>query len=306
MALGYKNGNEFRKEVLLADLSGKIISNQRFKNLDSLFQDCQGHLFAFCADSALELKLTQKQVSVRNGYQRSFIVNFIAPVCGISDSMIFLKKSSANHQYDNYYAVSDSQNVMLIYSTGGLMKERQVNNLRNNWKTMAQIPVTAGNHDFLVPVGGMALQQFLRSYEGIHKGTFSLHHQFATEFRSVLTKMIPYGNNQLIFDREAATIFWLDKKGEVIKEVGMITKLKGIFYQDAHLDTGTGRIYLEYPQGTFTHFIEINPETGQEVRRFMVTEFKHIERCEFLDDRLYFLYQPDSGKRMKKVITIRI
>ncbi|MFA5816092.1 MAG: carboxypeptidase-like regulatory domain-containing protein [Bacteroidales bacterium] len=49
VALGYKNGNEFRKEVLLADLSGKMISNHSYKNLDSLYQDCQGNVFAFCS-----------------------------------------------------------------------------------------------------------------------------------------------------------------------------------------------------------------------------------------------------------------
>lgn len=86
----------------------------------------------------------------------------------------------------------------------------------------------------------------------------------------------------------------------------MNNKLNGFYYQDVHLDTGTNRIYIEYPQGPFTHFIEINPETGQEVRRFMVWDFRHIEKCLFLNDRLYFLYQPDMGKRIKKVFTISI
>ncbi|MFA5816094.1 MAG: hypothetical protein WC865_10780 [Bacteroidales bacterium] len=84
----------------------------------------------------------------------------------------------------------------------------------------------------------------------------------------------------------------------------MITKLNGIYFQDVHKDAATGRIYLEYPQGLFTHFIEINAESGQEIRRFMVWDFKHIKKCRFLNDRLYFLYQPDMGKRIKKVFSI--
>ena len=86
----------------------------------------------------------------------------------------------------------------------------------------------------------------------------------------------------------------------------MITKLNGNYFKDIHKDAATGKIYLEYPQGPFTHFIEINPETGLEIRRFMVTDFRHIEKCEFLNDRLYFLYQPDTGKRIKKIYSIWI
>jgi hypothetical protein len=62
VALGYKNGNEFRKEVLLADLSGKMSSDQVYPKLDSIYQDCQGNVFAFCADSAFELRLTASRL----------------------------------------------------------------------------------------------------------------------------------------------------------------------------------------------------------------------------------------------------
>jgi hypothetical protein len=118
--------------------------------------------------------------------------------------------------------------------------------------------------------------------------------------------MIPFGKYQLIFDREAATIFWLDENGGITREAGMITELNGIHYQDVHLDIGTRKIYLEYPQGPYTCFIEINPETGQEIRRFMVRDFRHIEKCRFLNGRLYFLHQPDTGLRIKKVYSIWI
>ncbi|TSA37993.1 MAG: carboxypeptidase-like regulatory domain-containing protein [Porphyromonadaceae bacterium] len=304
VAFGYKNGNEFRKEVLLADLSGKMISNHIYKNLDSLFQDCQGNVFAFCADSVLELKLSRKQIMLQNGYRRDFITDFIVPVCGMSDSMIFLKKSSANHQYDNYYVISDSQKATLIYSTGELWKERQVGSLRYTWKIQARQP------DSIQPFTGRGMGPdwiaYMNTFDGLYHSYFNSQFKLQVDYPTVFTKMIPNGKNHLIFDREAATIFWLDERGGITREVGMNNKLNGFYYQDVHLDTGTNRIYIEYPQGPFTHFIEINPETGQEVRRFMVWDFRHIEKCLFLNDRLYFLYQPDMGKRIKKVFTISI
>ncbi len=304
IALGFKNGNEFRKEVLLADLTGKMISNHLYKNLDSLYQDCQGNVFAFCKDSALELKITRRQVALVNGYKRNFIVDNITPVCGITDSLILLKKSSFNHQYDNYFALRDSQSVLLIYSTGGLMKERQAASLQNTWADQAKVPIT-----LIPPVGcgGGCMNGWLRDvYEPAFHRYFGSQFTLMTDFRPVFTKMITRDKDQLIFDREAATIYWLDKKGEITREVGMNNKLNGIYFQDVHVDSVTGRIYLEFPQGAFTHFIELNPATGQEIRRFMVSEYRHIEKCEFLNDRLYFLYQPDVGTRIKKVFSIWI
>ncbi len=304
VALGYRNGNEFRKEVLLADLSGRMISNHLYRNLDSLYQDCQGNIFAFCNDSALELRIARRQVSVRNGYKRSYISDFILPVCGIRDTLILLKKSSFNHQYDNYFALSDSQNVMLIYSTNGLMQERQAASLQNTWADQAKVPIT------LVPpvgCGGGCMERWLRTvYEPAFHRYFGSQFRLMTEFHPVFTKMITLGKDQLIFDREAATIYLLDQKGEIIREVGMNNKLNGHYYEDVHVDSGTGKIYLEFPQGPFTHFLEIDPATGQEIRRFMASGFRHIEKCEFLNDRLYFLFQPDVGLRIKKVYSIWI
>ena len=304
VALGYKNGNEFRKEVLLSGLSGNMSSSSLFKKLDSIYQDCQGNVFAFCPDSAFELRPSRKQISILNRYAGSFISDFIVPVCGLSDSLIFLKKSSFNHQYDNYFAVNDSQKALLIYSTGGLMKDRQAASIKNTWTEQGQLMIT-----LIPPVGcsGGCLSGWLASvYEPAYHRYFGSHFNLVTGFHPVFTKMIPFDKHYLIFDREAATIFWLDKGGETIREVGMNNRLNGIHFQDVHLDSGTGRIYLEFPQGTFTHFIEINPETGQEIRRFMVRDFRHIEKCVFLNDRLYFLYQPDIGKRIKKVYSINI
>ncbi|MCX6223638.1 MAG: hypothetical protein NTV01_02600 [Bacteroidia bacterium] len=261
-------------------------------------------MFAFCSDSAFELKFTRKQITILNRYPGTFIAEYIAPVCSMTDSLVFLKKSPVNHQYDNYFTVNDSLNVLLIYSTSGLMKERKAASLNNTFTQQGQLMIT------LVPPPGCTggcLNGWLASvYEPAYHRYFGSHFTLLTDFHPVFTKMISLGKNQMIFDREAATIFWLDKRGEVIREVGINNKLNGMYFQDVHLDNGTGRIYLEYPQGPFTHFVEVNPETGQEIRRFMVTGYKHIEKCEFLNDRLYFLYQPDFGKRIKKVFSISI
>lgn len=303
VAMGYRNGNSIKREVLLADISGKMISNYNYKYLDSLYQDCQGNVFAFCSDSVLEFELKHKEIAVHNGYTKSFIEDLVMPVCGVADSLIFLKKSSANHQYDNYFTVHDSQLVVWIYSTGDMKKESKAATLFETWKRQAGVPASIGS----TPGGiGPAMQEFLKMFEGLYHSYFNSQFTLQTAYRPIFTKMIPLGKNHLIFDREAATVFWLNDKGEVTREAGMNNKLNGLYYHDVHLDTGTGRIFIEYPLGPFTHFIEINPENGLEIRRFMIRDFKHIEKCRFLNGRLYFLYQPDTGKRIKKLYSIWI
>lgn len=102
------------------------------------------------------------------------------------------------------------------------------------------------------------------------------------------------------------SVLFVQCMGYIRDTIVIESEMNNIYFRDVHLDAGTGRIYIEYPQGAFTHFIEINPETGQEIRRFMVWDFTHIEKCQFLNGRLYFLYQPDTGKRIKKVYSIWI
>lgn len=274
------------------------------KKLDSLYQDCQGNVFAMCSDSAFELKLYRKKMLVRQEYLSSVIKDFIMPVCGISDSLVFLKKSSPNLQYDNYFAIKDTQCVMVVYTTGGLMRESKAVSARHDWRKKGEVMVTLN-----IPPGceGSCIFGWLENvYEPTYFRYFSSHFWMMIDFPPEFTKMFTLGKSKLIFDRQAATIFWIGESGEITKEVGMNNKLNGLYYQDVHLDTGTGRIYVEYAQGPYTHFMEINPETGQEIRRFMVRDYRHIEKCEFLNGRLYFLYQPDTGLKIKKIYSMWI
>ena len=200
--------------------------------------------------------------------------------------------------------VKDIQTNQPIAGASGMMKEREAASTQNLWTDQGQLPIT-----MIPPVGcgGGCMDRWLANvYEPAFHRYFGSHFKLLTDFHPVFTKMISFGKNQWIFDREAATIFNLNQKGEIIGEVGMNNKLNGMHYQDVRLDKVTGKIYLEFPQGPFTHFIEINPATGQEIRRFMVSGFHHIEKCEFLNNRLYFLYQPDVGMRIKKLYSIWI
>jgi hypothetical protein len=178
--------------------------------------------------------------------------------------------------------------------------------MRAVWKRQAGEPVTVRYYQTDTTPRNSSYNAFMAAYHALYASYFDTHYSLLVDFPPIFTKMIQFEKSHLIFNREAGTIFWFDENGELTNEVGMITKMNGMYFKDVHLDPDTKKIYLEYPQGPFTQFIEINPETGQEVRRFMILDFRHIEKCRFLNDRLYFLYQPDIGMRIKKVYSIWI
>ena len=104
--------------------------------------------------------------------------------------------------------------------------------------------------------------------------------------------MFRYKGKQLVFNREGGCIAWFDDSGKLFSSV--------------HFDAKSDRFYLQFDDNQLTEFIEIDPYSGQDLRNVRVKDFKHIEQCCFYNDRLYFLYQPEIGNRLKKVYSISI
>jgi hypothetical protein len=191
-----------------------------------------------------------------------------------------------------------------VYSTGSISNEQLYAIENQSFTDKGQVMITLA-----IPAGctGACVDAWLAAvYEPAYHNYFKSHFQLKTNFPIVFTKMISYKGSYLIFDREAASISFMDKNGMIFKEIGMDTKMNGIKYKDVHFDTRTGKIFIEYPQGPYTYFVEITPESGQEIRRFMIRDYRYIEKCTFLNNRLYFLYQPETGLRIKKLFSIWI
>jgi len=73
-----------------------------------------------------------------------------------------------------------------------------------------------------------------------------------------------------------------------------------------HRDPVSGRFYLEFLNGQLSYLIELNPKTGDEVRKIPVPRYKHIDHINIVNDRIYFLHQPDIGDKGKKLYYIDI
>jgi len=53
-----------------------------------------------------------------------------------------------------------------------------------------------------------------------------------------------------------------------IVAAGIVNKLNDLYYHDIHLDTVTGRIYMEFPQGPFTPVYDTGFQTHRKVPVF--------------------------------------
>ncbi|TSA39194.1 MAG: carboxypeptidase-like regulatory domain-containing protein [Porphyromonadaceae bacterium] len=307
ISLGYLNGNEFRKEVLLSDGNGKIKDKLQLKNLDKIYQDCQGNVFAFTSDTVYQLGHRRNRIQIVDTFDRNFIENYIQPVCSVTDSTTFIHFISPLRQYENYFVINHQNLASIIYSLGKFYQEERKQSANEEANRNAAFPIILP--PVKIPPGansGPIVEAFCKFYERLFQSYFKAEFRARFDYPPVYSRMFRFKGKQLVFNREGKCIAWFDDSGKLEREVPFITKVKEKPFSSVHFDAKTDRFYLQFDDNQFTEFIEIDPYSGQHLRNVRINSFKHIEQCCFNNDRLYFLYQPEIGNRLKKVYSISI
>jgi hypothetical protein len=150
------------------------------------------------------------------------------------------------------------------------------------------------------------VEAFCKYYEQLFQSYFKSEFDLLVNYPPVYSVMFRFKGKQLVFNRESKCIAWFDDSGKLEMEVPFKIDFHGKNFTSVHFDAGTGHFYLQFEDNSFSEFIEIDPLTGQHMRNITVRSFNHIEQCCFKNDRLYFLFQPDFGNRLKKVYSISI
>jgi hypothetical protein len=307
ISLGYRNGNEFRKEILLADVNGKILDKLHIKNLDKMGQDCQGNVFAFTSDSAYHLRHTQNHLKIADNFNRTFIEKFLMPVSSVTDSTTFIHFISPLKQYENYFVINRDTNATIIYSVGRFKNEQGKQSGNEQANRLAAVPITLPPPK--IPAGvpsGPIVEAFCKSYERLFQSYFKAEFGAIINYPPVYSQMFRFKGKQLIFNREGKSIAWLDDSGKINQEITFMSELNGKPFSLVLYDAKTQRFYLQFDDDPFTEFIEIDPFTGQHIRTISAGSFRHMNQCCFNDGRLFFLYQPEIGNRLRKVYSISI
>jgi hypothetical protein len=266
-----------------------------------------GQRFCFTKDSAYQLHAVKNRILINDSFDRKFIEDNLQSVCAVTDSTIFIHYVSPLRQYENYFVIHEDNNASISYSVGRFNKEQgkessieQASNLVAFPITLPPVPIPAG------AASGPIVEAFLKGYEKIFQSYFKSEFNTKYNYPDVYSAIFRLKGKQLIFNREGSCIVWLDDSGKIELSIPFVTTYNGKDFSLVHFDMETERFYLQFENNASTEFVEIDPLTGHHLKNITVKSFKHIEQCSFKNDRLFFLFQPDFGNRLKKIYSIVI
>ncbi|MCX6227215.1 MAG: carboxypeptidase-like regulatory domain-containing protein [Bacteroidia bacterium] len=289
IAIGYRNYNEFKKEILVADLSGKVLWSGPRPDIRELYRDCLGEIYLVEKNHASQVIIRGDSIVVKSSCKIDFFNDFVRPVNAVLDSTTVFSKPSLNKQYVNYFMVREqSRESELMYHAGETRNEQEYRQLNQSIKQEFLSKIT---RSFIPPDEMRAI--FLR--------ILGAEANKAQNYKPVYTELFMVGDSMLLFDFVILSIVRFSKDGVQTGETPMRIVFDNDWERRMQRDPSTGRFYLEFLHGQLTYLIEIDPVTGDEVKKVPILKFRHVDHIRIINGRIYFLYQPDVGDKGKKL-----
>jgi hypothetical protein len=292
IALGLRNYNEFKKEILIADLNGKIKTSQSRPRIREIYKDCLGEVYLVDDDSAFQIHIKNNRIICEGSCPIRFFTDFIRHIDAVTETSTVVSAASQFKQFNEYYLISEPANeTKRLYSVGNRVKEEkeQINQyiskecrktILNSFMTALQVKET-NDRLFTFELGNR--------YEGMVAN------------KPVYSTLYQVDDSLLLFDFSTYSIVKFTLDGKIAGEIPMHIVFNDDWENRMHRDPVTGRFYLEFLNGQSTYLIEIDPGTGKEVRKIPIRNYKHIDHVSVNNNRVFFLYQPDFGDRGKKL-----
>ncbi len=301
VSLAYINGNSLRPQILLSDFNGKIVDKKQVPSPDQIYKDCQGNVFIITKDWAYQLQYHKNSIAIADTIAAAFFEKNLRPVVAVTDSTIIIKSESPQRQYENFFAILDSSTAKIIWTVGNYRKEAGAIGMNLSAKMQARqfVKFTPSEDGFLWFFD-------MEAYERMYHDFFRTILDKTIDFPYVYSRMFQFGNAVILFDRGANEIVWFSPSGNVAKEVTIEKDPLAKGFTNAYLDEPAKKFYLEYQDGPVSWFVEINPKTGERLKRIPGNTYPHMEQCNFHNGKLYFLYQPINGLKIKKLNALAI
>ena len=287
VVFGYRNYNELKKEVAVSDLSGKILWTRPVPKVNELFKDCLGALYLVENDSAHLVTVWADSLRKLNSCHITYFSDFIRPVHVVTDSITVFSKTSPVKQYRNYFLIRGrNAEAERIYQAGNIGKESGLMAVNQRVSYAFREVMKTNNPDYLGLMYRMA-------FTGIHEKQIN--------YKPVHADLFPAGDSLLLFDFTAGTVIRFSEKVDKCWKLQMQIAFNKDWVHRMHHDTVTDRYYLEFASGPYTYLIEIDPVSGTEVRKIPIPTYNHIDHIQVINNRVWFLHQPDFGDRGKKL-----
>lgn len=294
IALSYKNYNPLKPELILAELNGKVIFTLSLPSAKELYQDYQGDVYAITRDSAFLVAMVNDELKIFMPSEIGLFDKYVRPIQGLNSNYFFTLKKSEKGQYHDYFIHDvESKEFDLIYRVGHVGDERIVSSLDRQIRAQEV---------------GKIKRSFIGRIEMriINSRIASLHIRKFSEFRPVESAFIQMGDSSLLFDFDKKLINCIKSNGELKWTSNMQVPLRNDWTGNVHYDKIAQRFYLEFLHIQLSSLVEIDPLTGEALSQIPIKRFKHIDNITVLNNRIFFLHQPDFGDRGKKLYFVKM
>jgi hypothetical protein len=288
-ALGYRNYNPLRPEIFIGSYSGRLISTTPFASVRELYRDCKDEVFAVTADKTYLIKNINDTLSLTPICGTSYFYSKIKPILALNDEGFILVEKSEKGQYQDYfYCDIEKGGKELFYRVGNASDEKAVENINSQVRQAFISEISSSS------IGSGDLR-------AMHARTAMLLNTINTEYRPVRSALIPFQDSALLFDFDIGMIFCITLKGKVLWNSEIQADVSKDFTGRVHRDKISDRYFLEFLNVQLSYLIEIDPKTGKDIRTIPIRPQKHIDHLSVHDNKVWFLYQPDTGDKGKKL-----
>jgi len=293
-ALGYRNYNPLKPELLLGNPFGRLIDYYPCPKAQEIFEDCQGVVYISTRDSAYRFINNHDTISLLAQCDFDFFNRHVKPIVDITDPWFIWVEKSSYRQITEYFLGNYISNKnQLLYRVGNSGRE---NALINTHETLKQEFISEINR---ADISGGELRI-------MHARQALLRNKINTDFRPVKSAYVPLQDSALLLDFELLQILCITGNGNLKWQTPILINLSKDFTGTLHHDPTTNRFFLEFHHIQSTYLMEINPRSGTAVATFPIKPFQHIENIQIQDNRVFFLYQPDIGDKGKKLYFISL
>lgn len=201
---------------------------------------------------------------------------------------------SENNQIHEYNVTNaEKKSKRLIHRVGNRGREMRVRGLNRRYVQINRQIISKGH------IEGRELRR-------LNKNMDDAVFKIATNYPPVYSALFPVEDSLLLFDFDRKLIRYYKYNGEFSHQSSIQINLSADWTGRIHQDRENNRYYLEFLHIQSTFLIEIDPKTGEELRQIPIKNYKHIDHLQVIDNRIFFLHQPDFGNKLKQLLYIRI
>lgn len=207
--------------------------------------------------------------------------------------MVSIDRSENNQIHEYNVTNVEKKSKRLIHRVGNRGREMRVRGLNKRYVQINRQIISKGH------IEGEGLRR-------LNKNMDDAVFKIATNYPPVNSALFPVEDSLLLFDFDRKLIRYYQYNGEFSHQSSIQINLSADWTGRIHQDRDNNRYYLEFLHIQSTILIEIDPKTGKELRQIPIKNYRHIDHLKVIDNRIFFLHQPDFGNKLKQLLFIKI